>query len=92
MPLVDEATQARYYAGLIDLVKCDSTVSTLDLFHLIDEPLLLGFQSGLLRVDGSRRPSYDAVKKAIAAAGTCAQAHALEAHDDRDRREGHSST
>ncbi len=75
VPLVDEATQARYYADLIGLVKCDSTVTTLDLFHLIDEPLLLGFQSGLLRVDGSKRPAYDTVKRAIAAARTCAKPH-----------------
>jgi hypothetical protein len=75
VPVVDEATQARYYADLINLVKCDPTVGTLDLFHLIDEPLLLGFQSGLLRVDGSHRPSYGATKKAIAAAGTCAAPH-----------------
>jgi hypothetical protein len=76
VPLVDEVTQARYYADLISLVKCDPDVQTLDLFHLIDEPFLLGFQSGLLRVDGSLRPSYAAVKKAIAAAGTCAKPHA----------------
>jgi hypothetical protein len=75
VPLVDEATQARYYANLIKLVKCDPTVETLDFFHLIDEPLLLGFQSGLLRVDRSRRPSYAAVKQAIAAARTCAAPH-----------------
>jgi hypothetical protein len=76
VPLVDEATQARFYADLIKLEKCDPTVQTLDLFHLIDEPLLLGFQSGLLRVDGSRRPSYAAVKSAIAAAVSCPALHA----------------
>jgi hypothetical protein len=77
VPTVDEATQAQYYSGLIGLVKCDSSVSTLDLFHLIDEPLLnSGFQSGLLRIDGSKRPSYAAVKQAIAGARTCAQPHA----------------
>lgn len=76
VPTVDEATQARYYTAVINLVKCDPTVQTLDLFHLVDEPLLLGFQSGLLRVDNSRRPSYAAVKKAIAAAGTCPELHA----------------
>ncbi len=76
VPTVDEATQAKYYTDVINLVKCDPTVETLDLFHLVDEPLLLGFQSGLLRVDGSKRPSYTAVRKAIAAAGTCAKPHA----------------
>jgi hypothetical protein len=75
VPTVDETTQARYYTDLISLVKCDPTVATLDLFHLIDEPLLNGFQSGLLRVDDSRRPSYAAVKKAVAGAGTCAKPH-----------------
>ena len=75
VPTVDEATQAKYYTDAINLLKCDPTITTLDLFHLVDEPLLLGFQSGLLRVDGSRRPSYAAVKKAIAAAGTCPALH-----------------
>jgi hypothetical protein len=32
----------------------------------IDETSLLGFQSGLLRADGTERPSYTAVKNAIA--------------------------
>ena len=76
VPLVDEATQAKFYADAINLLKCDPTVRTLDLFHLVDEPELLGFQSGLLRVDNSQRPSYAAVKKAIAAAGTCPTLHA----------------
>ncbi len=76
VPTVDEATQAQYYTGLINLAKCDPAVSTLDLFHLIDEPLLnSGFQSGLLRIDGSKRPSYAAVKQAIAAARACAKPH-----------------
>ena len=76
VPTVDETTQARYYVDLVNLAKCDPTVQTLDLFHLVDEPLLLGFQSGLLRVNDSRRPAYAAVKKAIAAAGTCSALHA----------------
>ena len=75
VPTVDEATQARYYTQLIALVKCDPTVQDLDLFHLVDEPLLNGFQSGLLRVDDSLRPSYAAVKQAIAAGGTCNALH-----------------
>ena len=75
VPTVNETTQARYYTNLIGLVKCDPAVQALDLFHLVDEPLLLGFQSGLLRVDDSRRPAYDAVKRAIAAAGTCSAPH-----------------
>ena len=75
VPLVTEAQQAQFYSGLITLVRCDPDTMTLNLFHLIDEPQLLGFQSGLLRADGSQRPAYAAVKKAIAAAGTCPKLH-----------------
>lgn len=75
VPTVSEATQAQYYTGVVNLLKCDPSVATLDFFHLVDEPQLLGFQSGLLRVDDSRRPSYYAVKKAIASARTCAKPH-----------------
>src|SRR5262249_31426181 len=35
----------------------------------------VGLQGGLVGVEESRRPSYTAVKKAIAAAGTCAKPH-----------------
>ena len=75
VPLVTEAQQAQFYADVIGLVKCDPDVETFNLFHLIDEIELLGFQSGLLRADGTRRPSYAAVRKAIASAGTCPKLH-----------------
>jgi hypothetical protein len=42
-------------------------------FMLIDEPNLDRFQSGLIRVDGSKRPSYFAVQRAISGTnGSCA--------------------
>jgi hypothetical protein len=75
VPLVTEAQQAQFYGEVIGLVKCDPDVETFNLFHLIDEIQLLGFQSGLLRADGSRRPSYATVRKAIASAGTCPKLH-----------------
>jgi hypothetical protein len=51
---------------------CDPAVSDLLFFHLVDEPQLSGFQSGLIRADGTRRPSYFAVKNQIAQlAGGC---------------------
>ena len=40
-------------------------------FHLIDEPDLHRLQTGLLRIDGSTRPSYGAMRAAIAAAPGC---------------------
>jgi hypothetical protein len=63
---VSEATQARIYGDLVRFVECDPTVTALNLFHLVDEADLDRFQSGLVRADGSQRPSYDAVKTAIA--------------------------
>jgi hypothetical protein len=38
----------------------------LSLFHLVDEPNLDRWQSGLERADGSHRAAYDAVKNTIA--------------------------
>ncbi|HEX6699379.1 MAG TPA: hypothetical protein VF101_01470, partial [Gaiellaceae bacterium] len=66
---VSESTQARIYGDLIRRVVCDPGVAALDFFHLVDEVALAGFQSGLIRADGSMRLSYDSVKSAIAETG-----------------------
>jgi hypothetical protein len=66
VPTIDEATQAQIYSDLVKMMSCDANVASLSFFHLIDEANLDRWQSGLLRVDGSRRPSYDSVKAAIA--------------------------
>jgi hypothetical protein len=63
---IDEGTQAQYYSDIVRFVSCDPDVRSLSFFHLIDEIDLDRWQSGLLRADDSRRPSYDAVKAAIA--------------------------
>jgi hypothetical protein len=76
VPTVDEETQARYYKQLIARVKCDRSVASLLFFHLVDEPSLQRFQSGLLRRDFSKRPAFAAVKKAIGAAARCSTAKA----------------
>ena len=62
----NEATQAAIYGELVRRLSCDPDVTDLLFLHLVDESDLAGFQSGLERADGSRRPSYDAVKQAIA--------------------------
>jgi hypothetical protein len=73
---VDEPTQAANDAALVARVACDPLVSDLLLFHLVDEQGLAsgamsgGWQSGLLRADLSRRPSFDSTKAAIAAGCT----------------------
>jgi hypothetical protein len=65
-PTIDEATQAQIYGDLIKQAACDPTVRLLNFFHLEDELDLKTWQSGLIRADGSHRPSYDAVKAMIA--------------------------
>ena len=62
-PTTDEATQAQIYGDLIKQAACDPTVRLLSFFHLADE---LDLRTGLIRADGSHRPSYDAVKAMIA--------------------------
>jgi len=63
---VSEQTQADYYREVITSVECDPAVRMLSFFHLSDELDLGRWQSGLIRADGSKRPSYDAVKQTIA--------------------------
>jgi hypothetical protein len=73
MPTTDEATQAAIYARIVRQLACDPSVTDVLFLHLIDETDLTGFQSGLVRADGTRRASYDAVRDAIAATrGLCA--------------------
>jgi hypothetical protein len=71
VPTVTEAEQAAYYAGLSRMLACDPAVTDAMVFHLVDEVDLGRFQTGLLRVDGSERPSFDAMRNAIAAASAC---------------------
>jgi hypothetical protein len=75
VPTIDEPTQADYYRDVIISAECDPTVRSLSFFLLLDEAdLKNGWQSGLERVDGSRRASYDAVKSTIAQThGNCQQ-------------------
>jgi hypothetical protein len=78
---VSEATQADIYGDLVRFVACDPAVTSLNFFHLVDESDLDRFQSGLVRVDGTHRPSYDAVKSAIAyTGGLCTGAGAAWRH------------
>ena len=60
---VDQATQLR---EAILLAYCQPAVSGFLNFGLLDEDRLGGWQSGLLWRDGTRKPSYDTFKAAIA--------------------------
>ena len=56
VPVIDESTQAQYYGDIVRYIVCDPDVVSLSFYHLIDESDLDRWQSGLLRLDGSRRP------------------------------------
>jgi hypothetical protein len=74
VPTVDEPTQAEYYWDTVMAAECDPSIRSLSFFLLIDEPDLAKWQSGLERIDGSHRESYNAVKTSIAQThGDCQQ-------------------
>jgi hypothetical protein len=58
---VDEATQARYYRQAFELACSQETVEGLYIFHIWDEPDLLGWQSGLYYADHTPKSSRDAL-------------------------------
>ncbi len=74
-PAVSEATQAQYLAQAAQMFACDATVSDVELFLLVDEPDLGGWQSGLLTPGGagvSRPKAAYATMAPVFAAGRSA--------------------
>ena len=69
VPVATEAHQATVYGQLVRSAECDSSLKALFFMPFIDETSLAGFQSGLLRADGTERPSYTTVTNAIASTG-----------------------
>ncbi|HET9325058.1 MAG TPA: hypothetical protein VFO03_14365 [Gaiellaceae bacterium] len=65
----DEATQAGIYRDALRYLACDASVSSVLFFLLRDEPDLDRWQAGLVRADGTRRPSFEAVKSTLAQTG-----------------------
>jgi hypothetical protein len=62
----NESGQARIYGDAIRYLACDASVHSVLFFLLRDEPNLDRWQAGLVRADGTRRPSFYSVKAAIA--------------------------
>jgi len=80
----DEGTQAAIYGNLIPLLACDPSVESVLFFNLVDESNLDRWQSGLMRADWTRRPSYAIVKGAITAGQTrCAGRRRTWRHEYR---------
>ena len=63
--LADERSQADIYASLIPYFACDSSVRSMLYYGLVDEPDLDRWQAGLIRADGTRRPSFTSVTTAL---------------------------
>jgi hypothetical protein len=69
----NETAQSGIYAQAIRYLACDASVRSVLFFLLRDEPDLERWQAGLIRADGSLRPSFASVKAAIAQSnGRCA--------------------
>lgn len=63
--LADDRHQSDQYSALIPYYACDESVRSMLYYGLVDEPDLDRWQAGLIRADGTRRPSYVTVKSMI---------------------------
>jgi hypothetical protein len=67
-----EEFQAGWYRQMLDLLACDPNVTVVNIFHLVDEPSLAAWQSGLYYVDLVPKQSAQVVRDWIAQnAGRC---------------------
>jgi hypothetical protein len=64
-----ESYQATWYRQMLDLLACDPNVKIVNIYHLIDEASLAGWQSGLYYVDRSPKASAAVVHDWIASTG-----------------------
>jgi len=67
-----QSYQARWYLAMLKLVACDANVRGVNIFHLLDEADLEGWQSGLYFADGTPKRSAATVRSWIESTGaTC---------------------
>ena len=66
-----QAYQATWYGEMLNLVACDPNVRVLNIFHLIDESALEGWQSGLYFANQTPKQSAQVVKSFIAGGEKC---------------------
>ncbi len=68
-----EPYQASWYEQMLALVACDPNVRVVDIYHLLDEASLAGWQSGLYYVDHTPKQSAATVHDWIASTGGACQ-------------------
>jgi hypothetical protein len=71
VPVATEDWQASAYASMLGFFACDPSVSDVLFFLLVDQQDLRRYQSGLERIDGSKRPAFASVRAAIARLAAC---------------------
>jgi hypothetical protein len=64
-----ESYQASWYLQMLQLVSCDPNVKLVNIYHLLDEAALSGWQSGLYYVDRTPKQSATTVHDWIASTG-----------------------
>ncbi len=64
-----ESNQSGIYNAAVRYLACDASVRSVLFFLLRDEPDLERWQAGLVRADGSLRPSYGSVRSSVAQTG-----------------------
>jgi NADH:ubiquinone oxidoreductase subunit len=68
-PFATEAYQASWYKQMLELLSCDPNIQFVNIFHLIDESDLAGWQSGLYYADQSPKQSARTVGDWITQSG-----------------------
>jgi hypothetical protein len=68
-----QAFQAKWYVQMLSLVACDPNVRLVNIFHLLDEADLSGWQSGLFFSDETPKSSAAAVQSWLATTGARCQ-------------------
>ena len=67
-----ESYQANWYLQMLNLAACDPNVQLVNIFHLIDETSLAGWQSGLYFADQTTKQSASSVQSWLAQTqGSC---------------------
>ena len=83
-----EAYQSSWYLQMLDLVSCDPNVKLVDIYHLLDEAALSGWQSGLYYVDQTPKLSSATVHDWIATTGGACRGASAPVDAARGSRQG----